>query len=67
MKNRLITKKYIERAYTKDLSLEDIDVNQRESKEDIDSLPHEMFEILGQVISFIENTNKLEGDNNENK
>lgn len=67
MKKRLISKKYIQKAYTKDLSLEDVDVSKRENKDNIDSLPNEMFEILGQVISFIENTNKLEGDKYENK
>lgn len=67
MKKRLVTKKYIERAYTKDLSLEDMDIKKREKKDNIDSLPKEMFEIIGELISFIENTNKLEGDKYENK
>ena len=67
MKKRLISKKNVELAYTKDLSLDHIDLETREIEDDIESLPQEMFEILGQVISFIENTNKLEGDNNENK
>ncbi len=67
MKRRLIRKKDIERAYTKDLSLEDIDLEERERKKDVDRLPDEMFEILGQVITFIENINKLEGDKDENK
>ena len=67
MKKRLISKKNVELAYTKDLSLDHIDLETREIEDDIESLPQEMFEILGQVISFIENTNKLEGDNHENK
>lgn len=67
MKKRLVPKKHIQRAYTKDLSLEDLNIKEREKTEDIDSLPKEMFEILGQVISFIESTNKIEGEQNENK
>lgn len=67
MKKRLIPKKHIERAYTKDLSLEEVDRDREEEKNDIQSLPQEIFEILGEVISFIENTNKLEGDKHEDK
>lgn len=67
LKKRLIPKKDIQKAYTKDLSLEDIELDKRETKDDIDNLPDEIFEILGQVISFVEKTNKLEGDINENK
>lgn len=67
MKKRLVSKASIEKAYKKDLSLEDIDLERRQTEDDIDTLPSEMFEILGQLVSFIERTNKLEGDNNENK
>lgn len=67
LKKRLISKKHIQRAYTKDLSLEDMDIDRRDTKNDIEKLPDEIFEILGPVISFIENTDKLEGENNENK
>lgn len=67
LKMRLIPKKDIQKAYTKDLSLEDIELDKRETKDDIDNLPDEIFEILGQVIAFVEKTNKLEGDKDENK
>lgn len=67
MKKRLIPKKHIQKAYRKDLSLEDVDIGRRESKDDIGKLPDEIFEVLGQIISFIENTNKLEGEKNEDK
>jgi len=33
-------------------------------EEKIDKLPKEMFQILGEIILFIENTNKFEGDKN---
>lgn len=67
LKKRLIPKKDIQKAYTKDLSFGDIELDKRDTKDDIDILPDEIFEILGQVISFVEKTNKLEGDINENK
>lgn len=67
LKMRLIPKKDIQKAYTKDLSLGDIELDKRETKDDIDNLPDEIFEILGQVIAFVEKTNKLEGDKDENK
>lgn len=62
MKKRLISRKYIEKAYTTDAENQDMDLGQESIEERIDKLPKEMFQILGEVISFIENTNKLEGD-----
>lgn len=67
MKKRLIPKKYIKKAYTQDIESQNVDINTDSHVEDIDKLPKEMFEILGEVISFIENTNKFEGDKHENK
>ena len=65
MKKRLIPKSYVERAYTKTYEKQTMDSDP--SIEKIDLLPKEIFEILGEVIGFIENTNTLEGDKNENK
>lgn len=68
MKKRLISRKHIEKAYTTDMLNHDIDLNLEPIEERINKLPKEMFQILGEVISFIENTNKFEGDkNHENK
>lgn len=67
MKKRLIPKKYIKKAYTQDVQSQNINLNVDSPIEDIDKLPKEMFQILGEVISFIENTNKFEGDKNEDK
>ena len=64
MKKRLISRKHIEKAYTTDILSQDIDLNLESMEEKIDKLPKEMFQILGEVISFIENTNKVEGDKN---
>lgn len=66
MKKRLIPRKYIEKAYINNKS-QDANLNLEDTTEKIDKLPKEIFQILGNVISFIENTNKIEGDNDENK
>ena len=62
MKKRLISRKHIEKAYKTDTLSADIDLNLESMEEKIDKLPKEMFQILGEIISFIENTNKFEGD-----
>ena len=67
MKKRLISKRYIEKAYTQDLQNVEMDINLESIEDKVDKLPEEMFQILGEVISFVENTNKFEGDKNENK
>lgn len=68
MKKRLISFRTIEKAYIKEEVNSDIDVKVESIEERIDKLPKEMFQILGEIVSFIENTNKIEGDNNnENK
>lgn len=67
MKKRLISKKYMKKAYTQDLQNLEMDINLESIEDKIDKLPKEMFQILGEVISFVENTNKFEGDKNENK
>lgn len=64
MKKRLIPRKYIEKAYIKDNKSQDINLNLEDTTENIDKLPKEMFQILEDVISFIENINKYEGDKN---
>ncbi|WP_313755801.1 hypothetical protein [Tissierella sp.] len=64
MKKRLISRKHIEKAYKTDTLSGDIDLNLEPIEEKIDKLPKEMFQILGEIISFIENTNKFEGDKN---
>lgn len=67
MKKRLIRRKDITKAYTQEQDKPELERNMDSPREDIDKLPKEIFEILGEVVSFIETTNKLKGDNNENK
>lgn len=67
MKKRLIPHKYIKKAYTKEDNIKDEDFQLEDPTKNIDKLPKEMFQILGDVISFMENINKIEGEKNENK
>ena len=62
MKRRLILNKNIKKAYTQEIERKDLDIKQESQVENIDKLPKEMFQILGEVISFIETTNKFEGE-----
>lgn len=67
MKKRLIRRKDITKAYSQEQNKAELERNIDSPREDVDKLPKEIFEILGEVVSFIETTNKFEGDNNENK
>lgn len=63
---RLISKKEIQRAYKREDEYYDGDIpDQREKR--TEELPDEMFQILGKVISFIENRDEFEGDKDEDK
>lgn len=61
MTKRLISKKQIKKAYTKELEYYK-DEPKEKSKKKLEELPDEIFQILGQVISFIEDRNKFEGE-----
>jgi len=67
MKKRIISKRYIQNAYTKDQQGIGLDINLEPVEDKVDKLPKEMFQILGEIISFVENTNRFEGEKNENK
>lgn len=67
MKKRLISRKDITKAYSQEQEKPILEENIDSPIEDVEKLPKEIFEILGEVVSFIETTNKFEGDKNENK
>ena len=67
MKKRLIRIKDITKAYSQEEDKAKLDLAIDSPMEDVTKLPKEIFEILGQVLSFVETTNKIEGDKNENK
>ena len=67
MKKRLIPRKDIAKAYSQREEGPKLDLNMDSPLKDVEKLPKEIFEILGEVLLFIESTNKFEGDKNENK
>lgn len=67
MKKRLVPSHYIEKAYKKEDNINDMDFTMENTSKGMDKLPKEMFEILGDIVSFIEIINKTEGENHENK
>lgn len=67
MKKRLIPRKDIRKAYSQEEENPKFDLGPDSPRSNVNKLPKEIFEILGEVLSFIETTNKFEGDKNENK
>lgn len=63
---RIISKRQIQKAYIRDIYENENDFK-RERQDDLDHIPEEIFKILGSVIAFIEDKDKLEGEKNENK
>ncbi len=61
MKIRLVSQKQIKKAYTRrNLPLS---IDEREKiKDNLDKLPEELFQILGETLSFIEYVNNKEDD-----
>lgn len=66
MKKRFIPRKYVEKAYKSEIPNMEIDLSKRPIEEKLHRLPKEMFQILGEVIQYIENINRIEGDKDEN-
>jgi hypothetical protein len=67
MKIRLISKKQLKKAYEKKKIENKIDIKEELAIENIEKVPKELFQILGETLSFIENVNKMEGEKNEDK
>ena len=72
MKIRIVSKKQLKKAYSKKPIENKIDLKEKILKEElgmenIENLPKEMFSILGETLSFIDNVNKMEGEKNEDK
>ncbi|MBU5437169.1 hypothetical protein KQI42_04060 [Tissierella sp. MSJ-40] len=65
MKKRLVSNNYIKKAYDKKSHINKIDLKEEFSVNSIDKIPKEMFLILGEALSFIENINNLEEEGNE--
>ena len=67
MKKRLITNKYLKKAYDIKDSENQIDLKEENVEDNIEKLPKEIFLILAEALGFIEDVNKLEEEKNENK
>lgn len=67
MKIRLVTKKQLKKAYEEKKIENKIDVREELAMKNIEKVPKELFQILGESLSFIENVNKMEGEKNEDK
>ena len=67
MKIRLISKKYVKNAYEKREVANKIDIEEELGIDNIERIPKELFQILGETLSFIENINSMEEDKDEDK
>lgn len=67
MKIRLVSKKYIKNAYEKKKVESKIDLKEELGIENIEKIPKELFQILGETLSFIEKVNNMEGEKDEDK
>lgn len=67
MKIRLVSKKQVKNAYEKKKNKSKIDLKEELAIENIEKVPKELFQILGETLSFIENVNNMEGEKHENK
>lgn len=67
MKIRLVSKKHVQNAYEKKKTKNQMDIKEESIEEKIEKIPKELFEILGETLSFIDYVNTIEGDKNENK
>ncbi|MBZ2175445.1 hypothetical protein K8M07_09320 [Schnuerera sp. xch1] len=66
MKIRLVSKEQVKNAYKKKDTKNDVDLKEEMRIENIEKVPKELFQILGETLSFIQNVNKMEDDKDEN-
>jgi type III secretion system FlhB-like substrate exporter len=67
MKVRLVSKKHVKKAYEKKSNEHKMDLKEELGIGDIEKVPKELFQILGETLSFIESVNNMEGDKYEDK
>ncbi len=67
MKIRLVSQNQIKKAYTRKSIPATIDSEKSFSMDKLKKLPKELFQILGETLSFIEYVNNKEDDLHENK
>ena len=67
MKIRLIPQKYIKNAYKKKTLSNKVDIKEELNMENIEKVPKELFQILGETLTFIDSINNMEGKKDEDK
>ena len=67
MKIRLVSKKQIKNAYEKKKYENKVDIKEELGMENIEKVPKELFQVLGETLSFIEDVNNMEEDKDEDK
>lgn len=67
MKIRLVPRKHIKKAYEKKKQEGNSQLKKELGIENVEKVPKELFQILGETLSFIEKVNKMEGEKDENK
>ena len=67
MRIRLVSQKHIKKAYEKKEVTNKLDIKEELGIENIERVPKELFQILGETLSFIESINNMEEDKDEDK
>ncbi|NLW23140.1 MAG: hypothetical protein GXY88_07825 [Tissierellia bacterium] len=67
MRKRLVSSKYIKSAYEKKKVANKLDLREGLDIENIERIPEELFQIIGETLSFIECIDNMEGDRDEDK
>lgn len=67
MKIRLVPRKYIKKAYEKKNQEGNVELKKDLGIKNIDKIPKELFQILGETLSFVEDINNMEVDKDEDK
>ncbi len=67
MKIRLVPRKYVKKAYEKKKQEGNVELKKELGIQNVEKIPKELFQILGETLSFIENVNNMEGDKDEDK
>lgn len=67
MKIRLVSKQEIQKAYQEKHIKNKMDLNKNLDVENLEKVPKELFQILGETLSFIEKIDNMEGKEDEDK
>jgi len=57
----------VKKAYEKKKQEGNVELKKELGIQNVEKIPKELFQILGETLSFIENVNNMEGDKDEDK